>query len=201
MIGTPPTVVFDFFGVIAYEQDPAGARELEDFLGMSARELWPRYWSRRRAYDLAETDGTGFWSAVAGVRLDEATVARLVALDVASWSRVDAGVVDVVRELLRTSTKVGLLSNLPLDLLRWHRANTPVVAEFHVVRASCVTGLAKPDAASFTGTLDALGARPDEAVLVDDHAPNVEAARGLGMRAVLFKRGMDLRDQLSEIPE
>jgi putative hydrolase of the HAD superfamily len=47
-------------------------------------------------------------------------------------------------------------------------------------------GLAKPDPEYFRTILARLGAAPDEALLVDDNAPNVEAARAVGLRAELW---------------
>lgn len=44
-------------------------------------------------------------------------------------------------------------------------------------------GVAKPDPAYFTAILDRLGTAADEVLFVDDNLANVEAARGLGLRA------------------
>ncbi|MBS2532102.1 HAD family phosphatase [Catenulispora sp. NF23] len=48
-------------------------------------------------------------------------------------------------------------------------------------------GVMKPDPAIYELCLDRLGMRPQETVFVDDFEPNCEAARALGMAAVLFK--------------
>ncbi|WP_194896370.1 HAD family hydrolase [Catenulispora pinisilvae] len=48
-------------------------------------------------------------------------------------------------------------------------------------------GVMKPDPAIYELCLDRLGMRPRETVFVDDFEPNCEAARALGMAAVLFK--------------
>ena len=48
------------------------------------------------------------------------------------------------------------------------------------VFASGRMGVAKPEAAFFAAVTDALGAEPAEMLLLDDHAPNLEAARRLG---------------------
>ena len=43
----------------------------------------------------------------------------------------------------------------------------------------------KPDAGSFERVLDRIGARPHEAVMVEDSMKNVRAAKALGMRTIL----------------
>lgn len=48
-------------------------------------------------------------------------------------------------------------------------------------------GMKKPDPAIYELCLGRLGMRPDEAVFVDDVEENCEAARALGMSAVLFQ--------------
>lgn len=44
-------------------------------------------------------------------------------------------------------------------------------------------GVRKPDPLLYTRVLEQLGAKPDEAIFVDDSARNVEGARAVGMRA------------------
>lgn len=45
----------------------------------------------------------------------------------------------------------------------------------------------KPDPRIFELAAERVGVRPGEIVFVDDFAPNVEAARAIGMLAVLFE--------------
>ena len=44
-------------------------------------------------------------------------------------------------------------------------------------------GVAKPDPAFFTRAADRIGAAPETILFIDDNAPNVEAARSIGMPA------------------
>jgi epoxide hydrolase-like predicted phosphatase len=58
---------------------------------------------------------------------------------------------------------------------------------FDLAISSADAGLAKPDPAFFRHAETRLGARPEEMVFVDDLPANVEAARALGWRAILFR--------------
>lgn len=50
-------------------------------------------------------------------------------------------------------------------------------------------GIRKPDAAAYLTLLSMISARPGECLFVDDRQQNVEAARAVGLRAVLFGTG------------
>ena len=64
----------------------------------------------------------------------------------------------------------------------------PYADHFDALFHSWQIGYAKPDPAFFAHIVQALGVRPDEAVLVDDMAPNVAGAREAGLQAVHFSR-------------
>jgi FMN phosphatase YigB (HAD superfamily) len=61
--------------------------------------------------------------------------------------------------------------------------------------------MAKPETGIYTLAARRLGLEPGECVFVDDLDTNVEAARQVGMQAVLFRvdKGDDLRAQLAAL--
>ena len=61
--------------------------------------------------------------------------------------------------------------------------------------------MAKPEPAIFVLAAERLGLEPRECVFVDDLDTNVDAARKVGMQAVLFSKdkGDDLRAQLAAL--
>ena len=61
---------------------------------------------------------------------------------------------------------------------------------------SCEQGLRKPDAAAFHRVRELLEVPFGQMVLVDDRAPNVEAARALGIDALRFRGAGALRTDL-----
>ncbi|WP_037605247.1 HAD-IA family hydrolase [Streptacidiphilus rugosus] len=68
----------------------------------------------------------------------------------------------------------------------------------HVVNSS-VVGVAKPDEAIYRLAARRAGAAPERCLFVDDSEVNVEAARTLGMTAVLHRETADLRRALEPI--
>jgi putative hydrolase of the HAD superfamily len=68
-----------------------------------------------------------------------------------------------------------------VDELGLEREADAIVLSFEV-------GVAKPDAGIYRAALDALGARPEEALFVDDQAAYCEGAEALGIRSFLIVR-------------
>lgn len=99
---------------------------------------------------------------------------------------------------LRPTYRVGVLSNADRTLRERLAQHVGIEGLFDDVVCSAEVGLAKPDPAIFRLACARIGASPPACVFVDDHGPNVEAARAVGLRAVLHRvdRGDDLRAQL-----
>jgi len=68
-----------------------------------------------------------------------------------------------------------------VDELGLEREADAVVLSFEV-------GVAKPDPGIYRAALDALGARPEEAVFVDDQAWYCEGAEAIGIRSFMIAR-------------
>ncbi len=86
-----------------------------------------------------------------------------------------------------------LLSNtnaLHIDFIR-ERYEFPSVVRGAIL--SHEVGVRKPDPAIYRAALKLSGTKPEETVFVDDLKPNVEAAKKIGMIAILFKNADDLR--------
>lgn len=71
--------------------------------------------------------------------------------------------------------------------------------KFKGVVISAHVRMIKPDAEIFHHLFSRYGLSPSESVFIDDHPPNVESARRLGMEAILFQGADDCRRQLREV--
>jgi epoxide hydrolase-like predicted phosphatase len=96
---------------------------------------------------------------------------------------------------LHGNHKLAVLSNSPPGLAQW-LADWNVLHPFDVVFCSGDEGIAKPDPKAFELTLERLGLKPDEAVFIDDTREHVEAARKLGLQAILFTTAEELEKEL-----
>jgi len=57
----------------------------------------------------------------------------------------------------------------------------------------------KPDPRAFQMTLERLGAKPEEAVFIDDTMEHVEAARRLGLHGIPFTTAEALKEELGKL--
>lgn len=114
-----------------------------------------------------------------------------------STAHIDLAVVDLV-EAVRATVPVVLLSNASTRLL-WDLEQVGILDAFDAAISSADIRAAKPDAEAFQAAVDRAGTTIDRALFVDDTLANVEAARGLGMRAEVFTGVDDLRELLRSL--
>src|SRR5699024_8672958 len=98
------------FGVIARTQSAEGRAALEHAAGIEGQAFWDAYWGVRHDYDRGDLDGPAYWRAVGerlGVPFDRNRVEELIALDLASWARVDEEMVDHVSALSESGMLLG----------------------------------------------------------------------------------------------
>lgn len=62
---------------------------------------------------------------------------------------------------------------------------------------SCLTGLRKPAPAAFRNVAETLDVQPQACLFIDDRRVNVEAAREVGMDAILYRGARRLRRELA----
>ena len=130
----------------------------------------------------------GVWKEIL-IEDRNATPAELAAFqrDFFAEDVLDGTLLDYVDQLRVAGYHLGLLSNM-WDTARALFGQTySLLVHFDSVTISGEEGFMKPDARIFRVALHRAGVRPDEAVLVDDFAVNVEGARQAGMRAVYFR--------------
>lgn len=86
---------------------------------------------------------------------------------------------------LRRAYKTGLLSNTEDAGVKMIKKNG-LDKDFDEVVYSCKVGLIKPDEKIYRIMLRKLGVKAEEAVFIDDKEINIEGARKVGMKGVVF---------------
>jgi putative hydrolase of the HAD superfamily len=86
----------------------------------------------------------------------------------------------------------------PAHVRHMRRAFPGLLDRFDHVFTSHEIGHRKPQPEAFGHVLQALGLPAAEVLLFDDLVPNVEAARALGLQAVVVRRPADVRSALEE---
>lgn len=198
--GAKRAVVFDFGGVLVRTADYTPRHAWDDRLGLPrgsvervvhSSDAW-------RQAQLGQIAPAQYWAQVAAeLRLDAPHLAQF-RRDYFSGDRLDTGLVAFIEALRAGGHAVGLLSNDTLDLRERLRA-LGIAALFDPLLISAGLGAMKPDPAAYRALLDALRRPPDEVIFVDDLPANVAGAQALGIHAVRYTAGMDLRAALAPL--
>ena len=187
-------VVFDFGGVISVS--PREGWSLYPFcaargVGRAAVDAgWARY---RHLWD------GGFISfeemyrrmfADAGVGISDADVAELWEIDAVAWIRdLRADTLELMRALKARGRRIGILTNMSPDF--HERLFVPRAAAYRALAdAEVVSGLErlyKPEQPIYDLMARRMGLPPGRLLFVDDTPANVEAARGYGWQAEVYR--------------
>ena len=95
----------------------------------------------------------------------------------------DDSVFEVIRALRSNGTAVGLATNQQQYRAGYMLNDLGYASEFDHIFCSCHLGHAKPASEYFERALDTLGLPAENALFIDDHERNVNAAMGLGLHA------------------
>jgi putative hydrolase of the HAD superfamily len=168
-------IIFDCFGVLrpdvlhaAYEKFGGDTRADDEFI---SETLYASH--------------TGKISSSAPV------FAKQLGVSVADWLQaitVDANDQQLLGYIkqLRATYKIGVLSNVGKDGLLRYFSQAELDEYFDAVVVSGEIGYAKPEPRAYEITAEHLGARMDECIFIDDREQYVEAARAVGMQAMLY---------------
>ena len=194
--------MFDFGGVL-WDMRWDVARELDQTHGLARSSVFETLY-RTPTWEAIER-GRGdrqAWLAAAHEALEERAGRPLPPLH-EEWRRSQRAIepnLQLVRDL-QSAYKLSILSNADLSLRGRLEGDIGIHHLFDDVVCSAEVGMAKPEIGIYTLAAERLGLEPGDCVFVDDLDTNVEAARQVGMRAVLFRvdKGDDLRAQLATL--
>ncbi len=193
-------IVFDFGGVLMRTEDHTGRRQWEARLGLSEYELDQTVFHSEAANraTVGDEPEAAIWQNVAAVF--KLTPEQLDALQTDFWSgdRLDADLVSLLGSL-RPRYQTAILSNYwpnGRELIGRVNGLEQVV---DVIFISSEERLAKPDARLYQRVTERLGVTPEEVVLVDDFAANIDGARAAGWQTIHYQAGMNMRAALEQL--
>jgi epoxide hydrolase-like predicted phosphatase len=195
-------VIFDFGGVL-WDMRWDVARELDRLHGLPRSSVFETLYRSRAWTDVERGVGDPTaWVEEAHRELERRAGRALPRLH-EEWRRAQVAVpanIELVRAL-RPSYRCAVLSNADLSLRGRLEGELALHHLFDDIVISAEVGMAKPTPEIFRLAADRLGLPPAGCVFVDDWDQNVEAARGVGMQAVLHRvdQGHDLRAQLAAV--
>lgn len=181
-------VFFDLGGVILRTEYQAPREHLAERLNLTYEDLskivFESESARLASVGAITTDE--HWSTVVRRLGVPASETRTIREEFFAGDVIDLGLVDRIRSL-RDQHGTCLISNGWPDLRNYivqHR----IEDAFDALVISAEVGVMKPESEIFHVALERLRVGPDEVAFVDDTQANVEAARKLGMRGILFRK-------------
>jgi len=184
----PTALILDYGEVLSHPMRPGALALMASQLGAPDTELVQAYWRHRREYDLG-MPVRDYWERVAqdlGVPLDDGLVTSLVAIDIDAWTDYRDEMWTLAATFRAGGGKLGMLSNGVPEIVARIRADHDLPTLFDAVVISCEERLAKPEPEIYRVVLDRLGVPAFAALFVDDRAENIDVARELGLRTMLF---------------
>jgi putative hydrolase of the HAD superfamily len=184
------TVLFDYGQVLSGPPDPAAWARMIAITGLDEAPLHDAYWHFRHDYDRAALTGHTYWQAVAdraGITLDNAKLAALLAVDIDLWTSLNPPMVEWAGRLQRAGIRTGILSNIGDSIAQGIVAKLPWLSAFDHCTWSYALHMAKPEPAIYLKTAEALNAAPANILFLDDREDNIAAAAALGFQTILYK--------------
>ena len=105
--------------------------------------------------------------------------------------------VALLRALNAGGVPLYCLSNMPGSVYAHIRARYDFWDTFRGIVISAEVGMLKPEPEIFEHLLKRYALQGDETVFIDDHPPNVDGARSVGLQAILFEDEDQCRNELA----
>ena len=105
--------------------------------------------------------------------------------------------VELMRRLKAAGHELFYLSNMPAPIAAELEARDDFLRWFKDGVFSSRVRISKPEPGIYTLAAKRFGARPDELVFIDDHQPNIAAARALGWDGFVFTGGQQAATELA----
>ena len=182
-------VLFDYGLVLSGPPDPAAWAAMRAVTGLDEAGLHAAYWAYRHDYDRGALTGPAYWHAVAahaGVTLDAAQVAALLDADTDLWTQLNLPMVEWAARLQRAGIRTGILSNIGDSIAEGIVARLPWLSGFDHCTWSHALRMAKPEAAIYLKTAEALNTPPAQILFLDDREDNIAAAAAIGIAALRY---------------
>jgi putative hydrolase of the HAD superfamily len=189
-------IMLDFGGVVAEEDFRGGMTAIGERQGVPDLFETADRLIYEDGYVLGLCEERKFWQDLrdaAGIRGTDEELRR----EVLGRFRLRAEVLDKVDELRRRGIVAAVLS----DQTNWLdeiNGRTPFFHHFARVFNSYRMHKGKRDPSVFLDACRELSVRPDEAVAVDDKPENVERAKSVGLRGILYRGFEGFAEALSE---
>jgi putative hydrolase of the HAD superfamily len=182
-------VLFDYGMVLSGPPSPTAWARMLALTGLDESTFHTAYWAPRHAYDRGTYTGQLYWLAVgahAGLTLDPAQVAALIAADNDLWTDTNPPMLAWAHQLQQAGMRTGILSNLGDEMTTGVLTKFDWIDGFHHCTWSHAIKLAKPEPAIYHHAAAGLETAIQNILFLDDREDNIAAAAQTGMQTLRY---------------
>lgn len=187
-------VIFDFGGVLCFHPDEPRWRRAAETAGLPVGAFMSAFWANRIRYDAGLCQPAEYWHAVAhtaGTRIEDHSIPALIRREIELWNQYDSRVLAWTDQLRAEGCRTAILSNLPRPLGEELRGMPGFLEHFDHVTFSYELHKVKPQPEIYMDAIRGLNLPAGQALFLDDRPDNVEGARAVGLRALLYSTWED----------
>ncbi len=200
--GSIRAVVLDYGEVLCHRPSPEALVEMAGIFGIDEDKFLPIYRSSRNPYDRGDLAPHDYWAEFAGradVTIHANQIESLRRMDMQMWSNVNREMTEWLASIHSRGIKTAILSNMQTDMAAHVRKNFSWLRHFDHQIFSCEVRAIKPDTVIYRHSLALLKIAPSEVLFIDDREENIQAARAVGIRGIVFESVERLRKDLQAL--
>jgi putative hydrolase of the HAD superfamily len=194
-------IIFDYGRVISTDQDISAVNEMCSILKVPYKIFKPLYLKFRLDYDAALLTAGEFWQNICDqchIPYSKNMINNLIQLDVKSWTSLNKETLDYILGLKRYRVKKAVISNIPVEIVKYINDKFPWFDIFDVVVYSCDLKLCKPDKVIYYKCLELLQVPPGECIFIDDSYENIRSAGEIGINTIQFINYKQCKEEIEK---
>jgi glucose-1-phosphatase len=195
-------VIFDMGGVLLRTVDPGPRDAMARRFGTTRKELEMLVFRGPTSVqsEVGEISDIAHWETVLKQFGREEEKPLDVYAEYFSGDAIDQGMLDFAKSL-KPEYKIGLLSNAWVDSRNKLGSMFCFIETFDTALFSAEVKVRKPGKEIFLLMMDKMKVKPEECIFIDDFIENIEGAKKIGMRAILFKNAQETIQEVNAMLE
>lgn len=195
-------IIFDVGGVCLEDNPMVFLGKLEEKAGMSKKELYFLTWDTKE-WRLLYQKGLLTEKQLLEVLKKKGMVKEDVLIYIMKNGRKEIlrPMPEVLKfiEKLKKRYKVYALSNVDRESVEYVKKKISIYNVFDDAVLSCEIGMAKPEQEIYKYVLKRFVLKPEECIFIDNRPKNVEGARKVGIKSILFESIEQIKRDLAKL--